>query len=240
LAHDTRRAREAFFEREASMAIEDFEWQAEVELGEAAPAEAVVERVAPKPRSWFARVRASVWLEPVLRLSGMGLVLAVLAAIGVVATTYAKPGLELPHDARLLTNALGTSWLKPTPEPALSPSRLAPAASAATQAAGSPKGGGPAGGASGGAPTRENAGGGGAGAGAKAAGVLADGRVVLNLASAEELTRLPGIGMKRAQAILVLRDKLKRFKQLSDLLRVKGIGARGLKRMLPHLVLDAP
>ena len=69
---------------------------------------------------------------------------------------------------------------------------------------------------------------------------MADGRVVLNAASAEELTRLPGVGMKRAEAIVALRTKLKRFKQATDLLRVKGIGPRGLKRMLPHLVLDAP
>jgi competence protein ComEA len=71
-------------------------------------------------------------------------------------------------------------------------------------------------------------------------GVTADGKVILNLASATELTKLPGVGMKRAEAIVALRTKLKRFRQPTDLLRVKGIGPRGLKRMLPHLVLDAP
>jgi competence protein ComEA len=60
------------------------------------------------------------------------------------------------------------------------------------------------------------------------------------VASADELTKLPGVGMKRAQAIVLLRTKLKRFKHATDLLRVKGIGPRGLQRMLPHLVLDAP
>jgi competence protein ComEA len=64
--------------------------------------------------------------------------------------------------------------------------------------------------------------------------------VILNLASADELTKLPGVGMKRATAIVALRTKLKRFKHATDLLRVKGIGPRGLQRMLPHLVLDAP
>jgi competence protein ComEA len=48
------------------------------------------------------------------------------------------------------------------------------------------------------------------------------------------------VGMKRAQAIVLLRTKLKRFKSATELLRVKGIGPRGLQRMLPHLVLDAP
>jgi competence protein ComEA len=62
----------------------------------------------------------------------------------------------------------------------------------------------------------------------------------LNAASAEELTKLPGVGLKRAQAIVALRTKLKRFRQVTELLRVKGIGPRGLKRMLPHLVLDPP
>lgn len=73
------------------------------------------------------------------------------------------------------------------------------------------------------------------------AGLTADGKVILNRASSDELTRLPGIGQKRAEAILALRQKLGgRFKRLTDLLRVKGIGTKGLKKMEPHLVLDAP
>ena len=71
-------------------------------------------------------------------------------------------------------------------------------------------------------------------------GVTPDGRVILNVASAEELTRLPGVGRKRARAILALRERLKRFRRISDLLRVRGIGVRSLRRMKPHLVLDPP
>jgi competence protein ComEA len=67
-----------------------------------------------------------------------------------------------------------------------------------------------------------------------------DGKVILNLASAEDLRHLPGVGPKRADAILALRVRLGRFKQVSDLLRVKGIGVRGLKKLTPHVVLDAP
>jgi competence protein ComEA len=62
--------------------------------------------------------------------------------------------------------------------------------------------------------------------------------VVLNRADAAELQRLPGVGAKRAAAILALRQRLGRFRRPSDLLRVKGIGPRTLERMLPHLVLD--
>ena len=62
--------------------------------------------------------------------------------------------------------------------------------------------------------------------------------VVLNRADAAELRRLPGVGAKRAEAILALRARLGRFRRPSDLLRIKGIGPRTLERMLPHLVLD--
>jgi competence protein ComEA len=67
-----------------------------------------------------------------------------------------------------------------------------------------------------------------------------DGRVILNSADAAQLQRLPGVGAKRAAAIVQLRERLGRFRRPSDLLRLKGIGPRSLERMLPHLVLDAP
>jgi competence protein ComEA len=72
------------------------------------------------------------------------------------------------------------------------------------------------------------------------AGMTEDGKVILNLASVEDLRHLPGVGQKRADAILALRSRLGRFKQVNDLLRVKGIGVRGLKKLMPHVVLDAP
>lgn len=77
-------------------------------------------------------------------------------------------------------------------------------------------------------------------AGATAVGVLPDGRVVLNVASEDELTRLPGVGPTRAKAIAALRTRLGRFRSLNDLRRVKGIGRRSLERLRPHAVLDAP
>ncbi len=65
-------------------------------------------------------------------------------------------------------------------------------------------------------------------------------KIILNVATSEELQRLPGVGQKRAEAIIELRTRLKGFKRLTDLLRVKGIGPRSLKRMLPLLELNPP
>jgi competence protein ComEA len=70
-------------------------------------------------------------------------------------------------------------------------------------------------------------------------GVTADGKIVLNEATADELTKLPRVGPKRAQAIVDLRHHLGRFHQPTDLLRVKGIGRKTLRLMLPLLVVDA-
>ncbi len=209
------------------MAIEDFEWEGG----------ALEESVAPaaKPSIW-ARLKQSVWLEPAVRLGGMAALLGVLAGIGVVATTYAKPGIPLPEAPRAVAAVLGTSWLKPTPAaPEVSAhahahgaSSSAPLAAAVAEPVAAVSAAPSAGSAPAEAP------------GTAVLGVTPEGKVILNAASADELTKLPGVGMKRAQAIVALRTKLKRFKSATDLLRVKGIGPRGLQRMLPHLVLDAP
>lgn len=204
------------------MAIEDFEWEGACD--DDAP------RVS-KPSLW-ARLKQSVWVEPALRLGGMAALLGVLAGIGVVATTYAKPGLPLPEGPRAVAGVLGTSWLKPTPAASEAPhAHGPPRAEAAAAASASP---GASVSAPSPAPSAE------APPAAAPVGKTADGKIILNSASAEELTQLPGVGLKRAQAIVALRTKLKRFKSATELLRVKGIGPRGLQRMLPHLVLDAP
>jgi competence protein ComEA len=71
-------------------------------------------------------------------------------------------------------------------------------------------------------------------------GVTADGRVILNIATEDELTRLPGIGPVRARAIVALRQRLAKFRAVEDLLRVKGIGRKTLRRIKPNVVLDRP
>ncbi len=67
-----------------------------------------------------------------------------------------------------------------------------------------------------------------------------DDPVILNTAVADDLRRLPGIGQKRADAILALRGRLGRFRAIEDLLKVKGIGRATLKRLRPLVRLDAP
>lgn len=80
-----------------------------------------------------------------------------------------------------------------------------------------------------------------AGAGTPAsAGLTSDGKVILNTASADELMKLPRVGAKRAQAILELRHRLGHFQRATDLLRVRGIGHKMLKQILPLIVVDAP
>lgn len=73
-----------------------------------------------------------------------------------------------------------------------------------------------------------------------AGGVTADGKVVLNLATEEDLKRLPGVGPAKAKAILELRTKLGKFRKVEELLRVKGFGRRKLARIRPLLLLDPP
>ncbi|HXN31040.1 MAG TPA: ComEA family DNA-binding protein, partial [Polyangiaceae bacterium] len=68
----------------------------------------------------------------------------------------------------------------------------------------------------------------------------ADDPVVLNTATDSDLRRLPGIGAKRADAILALRARLGRFRALEDLLKVRGIGRATLKRLRPLVRLDLP
>jgi competence protein ComEA len=69
---------------------------------------------------------------------------------------------------------------------------------------------------------------------------LPDGRIILNVAGEDELTKLPGIGPSRARAILALRQRLSKFRAVEDLLRVKGIGRKTLRRIKPNVVLDRP
>lgn len=64
--------------------------------------------------------------------------------------------------------------------------------------------------------------------------------VDVNRASAEDFRRLPGIGVRRAQALVALRERLGRFRRVEDLLRVRGIGRKMLQRLRPHLRLDSP
>jgi len=74
---------------------------------------------------------------------------------------------------------------------------------------------------------------------ASTARATVDAPVFLNEASVDELRRLPGVGPKRAEAILALRQRLGRFRRVEDLLRVKGVGRATLKKWRPLVRLDA-
>ncbi len=63
-------------------------------------------------------------------------------------------------------------------------------------------------------------------------------RVNLNRATLDELRSLPGIGPVLAQRILVLRNQVGSFQSPEDLLAVKGVGAKRLARLIPHLQFD--
>jgi competence protein ComEA len=61
-------------------------------------------------------------------------------------------------------------------------------------------------------------------------------RVDLNQASVDALCSLPGIGRKKAEAILALREK-RPFTRVTQLLQVKGIGPKTLHKLKPRIVI---
>ena len=194
--------------------------------------------------SWFGRTRAtfrnSVWAPVALKLVGLALAMVALSGVGVASMLSGESGVSVPL-AGMLGADIHKAWLAntPTATPRASSSSSAVVAQASTivqtapaasnaDANDAPVPAAVAEGSSEGA--KKNA----------STGMTEDGKVILNLASVEDLRHLPGVGQKRAGAILVLRTRLGRFKQVNDLLRVKGIGVRGLKKIMPHVVLDAP
>lgn len=57
----------------------------------------------------------------------------------------------------------------------------------------------------------------------------------MNLASSADWDLLPGIGKKTAEKIVAQREKLGALRSADDLLAVKGIGAKKLAQISPHL-----
>ena len=196
--------------------------------------------MAPRLRTLCRRARQSVW-GPLLgkaALATFGMV--GLATLG--ASSLARgPGVVLPADsaqARQAAASLLGVWLPPAAPSASATTRPAaprPAAStrATTDDASNPRTA-PASSALPPPPQHATA------PPSSPPGLTADGRVILNTADAGVLTRLPRVGKKRAQAIVALRERLGRFRRPTDLLRVRGIGVKTLRKMLPHLVLDPP
>jgi competence protein ComEA len=73
-----------------------------------------------------------------------------------------------------------------------------------------------------------------------AAAASTEGAVNLNTATADELTRVPGIGPARAEAIVRLRERVRSFRHVDDILRVRGIGRVTIRGMRPYLTLTGP
>ncbi len=67
---------------------------------------------------------------------------------------------------------------------------------------------------------------------------LAAPRVNLNTASQAQLDTLPGIGPKKARAIIDWRKAHGGFKSVTELLQVKGIGRKTLEKLRPLVTLD--
>lgn len=61
-------------------------------------------------------------------------------------------------------------------------------------------------------------------------------KIDIRTAAKEELIKLPGIGVKRAEDIIARRNA-EPFRSSSDLLSIKGIGEKTFLKLKPHLVL---
>lgn len=192
-------------------------------------------RVSLRPRLAAFRGRAKAWSPVVARVSTLGLTLLGLAAIGLAAGTspsFERVANRAPAEAIRLATA--NTWLRPVsvadddaqksahqvkseqntaPRPGANTTR-APIPCDKTLTPSSPK--------------------------KKKRGERAGAKLSLNSATAAELRRLPGIGQKRARQIIELRRRLGGFSRLTDLLRVKGIGAKSLRKLLPFLRLGEP
>jgi competence protein ComEA len=180
----------------------------------------------PSTPGFIAHLRDSVWAPIVLKAGGGMIALCALGLMGAASLHGRALGAPVAP--------VGSEWVAAGDAPAASSSPAASAEPASAASARPPAPCVPAGSA---APGSEGAPG---AASASSGGVLPDGRVVLNLATVEDLQRLPGVGQRRAEAILELRARLKKFRRTTDLLRVRGIGAKSLKRLEPLLVVDPP
>jgi competence protein ComEA len=185
-------------------------------------------------------LKESVWAP--IALKALGVFAGMLALAGVGASSLAR-GAGVPvavgSGAPGVAMAAGLGVLGK-----IEPGRTGATGAGAARGAGSGSGSGPGSGVDASADAGVDAGAdadAGVDAGAATGGVTADGKVILNRAGIDELCRLPGIGPKRAQAIVELRTKLGgRFKRIADLLRLKGIGPKGLRKIEATAVLDAP
>jgi len=71
------------------------------------------------------------------------------------------------------------------------------------------------------------------------AGKGVDGVINLNTAPPEVLSLLPGVGPAKATAIVLYRRR-RPFRTVDELVRIKGIGHKMVRRLRPHLAVAGP
>lgn len=64
------------------------------------------------------------------------------------------------------------------------------------------------------------------------------GKVNINEATVKELAKLPGIGKKKAEAIVAHREKNGGFSDTSDLKRIDGIGKKTFERIRDRVTVE--
>jgi competence protein ComEA len=165
-------------------------------------------------RARISRLFASRWSRPFARMAGVLVALVVLATIG--RSTFAHPALSS-------VVATPPDPIGPSAPPIAVPSSAIAGAAAATSVTAPPT-----------VPVESLP------LAAHRSLATPDDPVILNAATIEDLERLPHVGPKRAEAILALRTHLGHFRQVDDLMRVKGIGRATLKKIRPLVRLDAP
>ncbi len=62
-------------------------------------------------------------------------------------------------------------------------------------------------------------------------------KININRATAKQLAKLKGIGMKKARAIIDYRRKHGKFRKYADLAKVKGISMDLVKKIKPYITL---
>lgn len=64
-------------------------------------------------------------------------------------------------------------------------------------------------------------------------------RLDINTASEKDFEALPNVGPSRAQAIVKTRSRMKRFRRIEDLMRVRGIGRKTFRQLRPLITVNA-
>ena len=75
-------------------------------------------------------------------------------------------------------------------------------------------------------------------AAAETPAATASGKIDLNTATAEELMTLPGIGEKRAAAIIAYREEHGPFRIVEDITNVSGIGEGILSQIIDYITVE--